>query len=149
MTCPISVGPWYTKWTSLSWPGTSQAHQPLVGIQPSFLACSLSVAAFLVRAATDVSWAASAAAPAGSWLALLWWGVATLGVGSALWYRGVSRAEGTTAAGFMAVMPASALLLSYVLLGEAFHMIHLAGIALVAGSVGLMSWAHMRDAAKG
>ena len=84
-----------------------------------------------------------------SWLALLWWGVATLGVGSALWYRGVSRAEGTTAAGFMAVMPASALLLSYVLLGEAFHMIHLAGIALVAGSVGLMSWAHMRDAAKG
>ena len=39
----------------------------------------------------------------------------------------------------MAIMPASALLLSYFLLGEAFHTVHLLGIALVLGSVGIMS----------
>jgi drug/metabolite transporter (DMT)-like permease len=106
----------------------------------------LSLPLFVALAAIDFSTGTLAAAPAASWLALLWWGVGTLGAGSALWYAGIARAEGTTAAGFMAIMPASALLLSYFLLGEPFHAIHLLGMALVAGSIGIMSWVHMDSA---
>lgn len=109
----------------------------------SFLACVLALPLFLGLVAIDIAQADFAEISAASWAALLWWGLGTLGLGSALWYSGLARAEGTTAAGFMAIMPISALLLSYLLLGEAFHPIHLLGIALVLGSVGLMSWVHM------
>jgi drug/metabolite transporter (DMT)-like permease len=73
----------------------------------------------------------------GEWLALAWWGVGTMVLGSWLWFRGMARVPGGTAAAFMAVMPVSALLLSYVLLGDAFHWAHVAGIALVL--VGLVA----------
>jgi drug/metabolite transporter (DMT)-like permease len=43
------------------------------------------------------------------------------------------------AAGFMAVMPVSALILSYVLLGETFRWMHLAGFGLALAGVLLMS----------
>lgn len=43
------------------------------------------------------------------WLALVWWGAGTLVLGSVLWYRGVEKVSGSTAAGFMGVMPVSAL----------------------------------------
>ena len=109
----------------------------------SFLACVLALPLFMGLAAIDIAEADFAEISAESWAALLWWGLGTLGLGSALWYSGIARAEGTTAAGFMAIMPISALLLSYVLLGESFEPIHALGIALVLGSVGLMSWVHM------
>jgi drug/metabolite transporter (DMT)-like permease len=109
----------------------------------SFLACALSLPLFLVLAATEYGRTDFAAVSLRSWLALIWWGVGTLAAGSALWYSGVARADGATAAGFMAIMPASALLLSYFLLGESFQDIHLLGIALVMGSVIIMSWVHM------
>lgn len=67
----------------------------------------------------------------GEWLALLWWGAGTMALGSWLWFLGMARVAGGTAAAFMAVMPVSALLLSYLLLGETFQWVHLAGIALV------------------
>lgn len=120
-----------------------KATEHLPPLLTSFLACVLSLPLFLVLATTDYTSVDFHEVPASAWLALLWWGIGTLGAGSALWYSGVARAEGTTAAGFMAVMPASALLLSYVLLGESFHPIHLLGIGLVLGSVGIMSWVHM------
>ncbi|MDN3718254.1 DMT family transporter [Roseibium salinum] len=109
----------------------------------SFLACALSIPLFLVLAATQLSGFSLAGPSPGSWIALIWWGVGTLGAGSALWYSGVARAEGTTAAGFMSVMPVTALLLSYFLLGEQFHPVHLVGIGLVLGSVVIMSLVHM------
>lgn len=121
-----------------------KATEHLSPILTSFLASALSLPLFFILAITDYASVKFAAVPGESWLALLWWGVGTLGAGSALWYSGVSRAEGTTAAGFMAVMPASALVLSYFLLREAFHPVHLLGIALVMGSVGIMSWVHIR-----
>lgn len=121
-----------------------KATEHLSPILTSFLASALSLPLFFILAITDYASVNFAAVPGESWLALLWWGVGTLGAGSALWYSGVSRAEGTTAAGFMAVMPASALVLSYFLLREAFHPVHLLGIALVMGSVGIMSWVHIR-----
>jgi len=69
------------------------------------------------------------------WLALAWWGAGTLALGSVLWYRGVAKVAGSTAAGYMGVMPVSALVLSYLLLNEPFRWIHLAGFAAVFSGV--------------
>lgn len=69
------------------------------------------------------------------WLALAWWGLGTMALGSVLWYLGVSRAAGITASAFMGVMPISALLLSYALLGESFEPIHLVGMAAVLAAI--------------
>ena len=80
----------------------------------------------------------------GVWIALAWYGAGTLGLGTWLWYSGVRKAEGAVAAAFMGVMPCSALLLSYVLLGEQFRWLHLAGFAVVFAGVALVSWEHQR-----
>lgn len=121
-----------------------KATETLDPLFTSFMACTLSIPLFLLLGfALDFRNVEFAAVPAESWFALLWWGVGTLGAGSALWYSGLARAEGTTAAGFMSVMALSALVLSYVLLGESFKLIHLPGIALVLASIGLMSWVHV------
>lgn len=71
----------------------------------------------------------------GDWIAVVFWGAGTMGLGSVLWFRGMMRTSGTTASGFMAVMPVSALLGSYVLLGEAFEWIHLVGMAGVLAGI--------------
>ncbi|MDY6948034.1 MAG: DMT family transporter [Pseudomonadota bacterium] len=78
------------------------------------------------------------------WSALAWYGVGTLAIGSWLWYSGVAKAEGSVAAGFMGVMPASALLLSYVLLDEEFKWLHVLGFGVVFAGVLLISWEHAR-----
>lgn len=81
------------------------------------------------------------------WASLAWYGIGTMGLGSVLWYRGVQQVEGSTAAAFMGVMPLSALLLSYWLLGENFEWIHLGGFALVFTGVILIIQSHHRMAA--
>lgn len=75
---------------------------------------------------------------AGQWLAVLWWGAGTMALGSVLWFRGMARVRAAQAAPFMAVMPVSALLLSYLLLGEAFAPVHVVGMALVLVGLGLV-----------
>lgn len=81
------------------------------------------------------------------WVSLAFYGIGTMGLGSVLWYRGVKQVEGSTAAAFMGVMPLSALLLSYWLLGEKFQWIHLGGFALVFTGVILVIQSHHRMAA--
>lgn len=81
---------------------------------------------------------------ASQWWSLLFYGLATMGAGSVLWYKGVQQVEGSTAAAFMGVMPLSALLLSYWLLDESFAWIHLAGFALVFAGVVLVIRAHQK-----
>jgi len=66
----------------------------------------------------------------GQWIGLGWWGAGTMALGSWLWFRGMRRVRAATASAFMAVMPISALVGSYVLLGEAFQIVHAAGIAI-------------------
>lgn len=82
------------------------------------------------------------------WLALAAYGLITMGLGSVLWYKGVSQVEGTVAASFMGVMPVSAILLSYGLLNEPFHWLHLAGFGLVFLGVLLMIGVHREMAKK-
>lgn len=114
--------------------------QQLDPLLTSFLACTISLPLFFILALFDIGNIHFAAIQSFSWYYLLWWGIGTLGMGSAFWYSGVAKTEGSTAAGFMAVMPVSALLLSYFLLGEKFYWIHLLGIGLVMISVILISF---------
>lgn len=77
--------------------------------------------------------------PSGTeWAALLWWGAGTMGLGSWLWFAGMARVRAGTASAFMAVMPISALVLSYVLLGDPFQRIQLVGMAIVLAGLALV-----------
>lgn len=119
----------------------SEATDPLLA---AFLGALVAVPLFVPFAAWQ--WQAldlPAVAPR-AWVALAWYGAGTLALGSWLWYAGVAKAEGSVAAAFMGVMPASALILSYVLLDEPFRWLHLAGFAVVLAGVLLVSWEHAR-----
>lgn len=58
---------------------------------------------------------------------------------------GLAHAQGSVAAAFMGVMPASALALSYLLLGEPFRWVHLLGFGIVFASVLLISQEHASE----
>lgn len=83
-----------------------------------------------------------AGATGGEWAAVVFWGAATGGLAPVLWYNGVRRAPGALAAAFMSVMPVSALVLSYLLLGESFRWGHLIGFGLVFCGLLLMIREH-------
>jgi len=110
----------------------------------AFLASALSLPLFVPFAA--VQWASfdPAAVSASGWAAVVWYGAGTLALGTFLWYRSIARTEGTIAAAFMGLMPVSALVLSYVLLGEAFRPVHLLVFGITFCGVLLMSWEHAR-----
>jgi drug/metabolite transporter (DMT)-like permease len=110
----------------------------------AFLAAAASLPLFIVPAAIQWPSLDLGAVDLRAWLALGWYGVGTLALGTALWYRGAAAAEGSVAAGFMGLMPVSALVLSYVLLGEPFAWMHLVGFAVVFAGVLLISWEHAR-----
>jgi len=74
--------------------------------------------------------------------ALLFWGAMTGGLAPVLWYNGVRQAPGALTAGAMAVMPLTALVTSYLLLGEAFRWVHVAGFGLVFIGLVLMIIEH-------
>lgn len=74
--------------------------------------------------------------------ALLFWGAATGGLAPVLWYNGVRAAPPALSAGCMAIMPVTALVLSYVLLGEAFEWAHALGFGLVFSGLMLMIREH-------
>jgi drug/metabolite transporter (DMT)-like permease len=76
------------------------------------------------------------------WFGLAVWGLGPLAIGTLIWFHGLESVRPSTASGFMGAMPAAALALSYVWLGDAFHLVHLAGFALVFTSIGLVTWAH-------
>lgn len=83
------------------------------------------------------------------WTALLFFGIATGGLAPVIWYTGVRQAPGALVASAMAVMPLSALSLSYLLLGEAYHWSHLIGFGLVFSGLLLMVYEHATDRENG
>lgn len=78
------------------------------------------------------------------YFALAFWGAATGGLAPVLWYNGARKAPGALTAGTMAVMPLSALVLSYVLLDEPFRGSHLLGFGLVFSGLVLMIVEHSK-----
>lgn len=111
-------------------------------LELSFWASALSLPLFVPFALGELEGFDPGSVSMRGWLAVLWWGAGTLGLGSVLWYSGVSKVEGSIAAGFMGVMPVSALVLSYVLLDEDFVWIHLVGFAIVFAGVILIARTH-------
>jgi drug/metabolite transporter (DMT)-like permease len=111
----------------------------------SFLAAVFALPMFAVPAAVQAVGFDWGQVSLTGWLAVLWWGAGTMSLGSVLWYTGVSRAEGSVAAGFMGLMPLSALVLSYGLLGENFVWMHLLGFAIVFAGVLLVARAHAKS----
>lgn len=101
----------------------------------SLLAAALALPLFAVPAVLQVSELDWSGISWDEWAALVWWGVGTMGIGSLLWYQGVQQVSGTTASAFMAVMPVSAMVLSYILIGEAFHWAHLIGLVAVLAAI--------------
>lgn len=129
----------------------SEAFYTLIGRQMSqetdpvlvaFLAALLSLPLFLPFALIQTGSLDVSAVPPGAWIEVVWYGAGTLGLGTWLWYSGISQTPAAVAAAFMGLMPASALALSYGLLGESFHWIHLLGFGIVFAGVILMSVEH-------
>lgn len=108
----------------------------------AFLAAVLSLPLFLPFAAIQTGSFDGASTSATAWLEVAWYGAGTLGLGTWLWFSGISKAPASVAAAFMGLMPVSALVLSYWLLGESFRWIHLAGFGIVFAGVVLMSIEH-------
>lgn len=101
---------------------------------------------FALPAALQVGEVEWSAIDTSEWAALTWWGIGTMALGSALWYAGVAKAPGLTASAMMGVMPVSALVLSYVLLGESFEWIHLVGmIAVLFGIAAVVQGERKRE----
>jgi drug/metabolite transporter (DMT)-like permease len=65
------------------------------------------------------------------WGSIIYYGVIVTVVGFFLWYQGVSKTSGSTAAVFTGVLPVSALLLSYIILDELFLWSHAVGVICV------------------
>ena len=129
----------------------SEAFYTLIGRQMSqetdpvlvaFLAALLSLPLFLPFALIQTGSLDIPSVPASAWVEVGWYGAGTLGLGTWLWYSGISKSPATVAAAFMGLMPVSALVLSYALLGETFHWTHLLGFGIVFAGVVLMSIEH-------
>lgn len=110
------------------------------------LSAAIAFVLFLIPGAWQASTFDFGRPTLGDWIALLWWGAGTLVLGSVLWYQGIAKVDGATAAGFMGVMPVSALLLSYIVLGEPFRWVQIAGFTVVFLGVCLIAWSHARAA---
>lgn len=83
-----------------------------------------------------------------NWAALLGWSLGTLCIGTVLWYQGMKRVQAVTASLFMAVMPVSALIFSYILLDEAFEWVHVVGFAVVVSGILLGTRKNATDGGK-
>ena len=73
------------------------------------------------------------------WVALAYYGLVVTVLAFVLWARGLAVVPASTAAVFTAVLPLSAVLLSYAVLGEAFAWSHLLGGACVIGGIVLLA----------
>jgi drug/metabolite transporter (DMT)-like permease len=79
------------------------------------------------------------AVPLAGWAAVVYFGVAGSAIVFVLWMRGVARVPASTAGVFTAVMPISALALSYLFLGEPFAWPHLVGLGFVLAGIWLVT----------
>jgi drug/metabolite transporter (DMT)-like permease len=94
---------------------------------------------FLPPALYEMDWSLFRQAGPAQWAAVVYFGVVFTGVAYFLWFRGVSKAPGHVAGVFTAVMPMSAVGLSWLILDEPVLWNHLAGGVFVLGAIGLMT----------
>ena len=112
-----------------------------VGLSPLAIVTAAATGAFLLFLPAAIwtgvrfDWASPSG---GQWAGVMWWGLGTMALGSWLWFRGMATAPASGVAPFMAVMPVSALLLSYWLLDEPFRWAHAAGMAVVLAGLAIV-----------
>ncbi len=99
---------------------------------------------FLVPAGLDLRSFDPSAVPIAGWVAICYYGIFVTVLAFFLWFRGVAIVPASTSAGFMGVLPISAVLLSYAILGESFAWSHLVGIASVLAGIALLTRAAPR-----
>ena len=75
----------------------------------------------------------------GDWTAIAYYGLVVTVVAFVLWMRGLAVVSAGTAAGFTAVLPVSAVALSYLVLGEPFAWSHVVGGACVIAGIMLLA----------
>ncbi len=73
------------------------------------------------------------------WLPVVYFGLIVTVAAFMLWYSGLAVIPANQAAVFTGVLPVSAVLLSYLVLGEAFLWTHLAGMACVLGALAVIT----------
>jgi drug/metabolite transporter (DMT)-like permease len=73
------------------------------------------------------------------WGGIAYWGLVVTVIAFVLWARGLAVVPASTAAVFTAVLPVSAVLLSYALLGERFAWSHVVGGACVIAGIALLA----------
>lgn len=73
------------------------------------------------------------------WLVILYYGIGVSVIGFILWFQGVTKVPASTAAVFTGVMPVSAVLLSYIVLREAFSVYHVLGGLCVLLGIGFIA----------
>lgn len=73
------------------------------------------------------------------WLAIGYYGIVVTVAAFVLWARGIARVPASTAAVFTGLLPVSAVVLSYIVLGEDFAWSHVLGGACVLAAIALVS----------
>ncbi|SDD90063.1 DMT family transporter [Natrinema hispanicum] len=90
---------------------------------------------FLPFALYELTWFDVGTVPAVAWIPIVYYGVVVTVVAFMLWFRGVAMVPASTAGVFTGMLPVSAVLLSYLLLGEPFLWSHVVGIICVVAGI--------------
>ena len=72
------------------------------------------------------------------WMPVFYYGIVVTVIAFILWFQGVTKVSASVAAVFTGIMPVSAVLLSYMILGEAFAWSHLWGGLCVLAGIGFI-----------
>lgn len=112
------------------------------GVSPLAITTVVSVLGcvmFLPFAAYDLASLDPASVRPTTLAAIGYYGLVVTVLAFVLWFRGVSEVPARTAGAFTGVLPVSAVVLSYLLLGERFRLSHPIGIACVLSGILLVS----------
>jgi drug/metabolite transporter (DMT)-like permease len=96
---------------------------------------------FALYEAVGFDWASARAA---DWGLILYYAIGLTVISYVLWYRGIAKVPASTAGVFTGLMPVSAVLLSYALLGEGVRWGHPVGIICVLAAILLIARADSR-----
>ncbi|MEO3944380.1 DMT family transporter [Gorillibacterium sp. CAU 1737] len=112
----------------------SNSCNKLTPLEQSLLVSALALAACLPLALFEHPVSSLVHLDVQGWLSLVWYGLVVTLLSYVLWYRGVKRCSGYTAAAYSSLMPFSSMLFSYFLLKETISGVQwLGGGAIVMG----------------
>ena len=95
---------------------------------------------FLLASVVESQYVGLPAVSPSLWLLIFYYALFPTALGYFLWFWGVGRVSGGTAAVFTGVLPVTAVILSYMFLGEAFRWAHLVGGLAVLLAIGLAAY---------